>query len=87
MPARDGFALLGNGEIQERSLIAASPSSASRSAPDKSFKKSLAACKTLAIDKKVVNRRDSLEYDSAGTMQVGLLRDEESDADERLRRA
>ena len=36
-------------------------------------KKSLAACKTLAIDKKVVNRRDSLEYDSAGTMQVGLL--------------
>ena len=56
--------------MREESLVVASPSSTSRSARTK---KSLATSKTLAIDKKVVNRRDSLEYDSAGTMQVGLL--------------
>ena len=44
-----------------------------RGPEERSAQNELAASKTLALDKKVVNRRDSLEHDSAGIMQVGLL--------------
>ena len=54
---------------------------------ERSAQNGLAACEVLALDKKVVNRRDRLEHDSAGIMQVGLLSYSFERADERLRRA
>ena len=55
----------------EGSLILASPSSKSRGAPNKGFKKSLASCKALATAKKLAGDGIGIARARRITMQVG----------------